>query len=69
MIEKIKHLLKQQSNYESEAFEAVEFRNRIEQLNEEERHQLEVIKNFAKNQRQTTKMQKDQYQKELNNQL
>ncbi|CAD8100236.1 unnamed protein product [Paramecium sonneborni] len=41
----------------------------LELLNEKEKKQLNLIEKYAKNQRQTTKKQKEQYVKELDKQL
>ncbi|CAK63292.1 unnamed protein product (macronuclear) [Paramecium tetraurelia] len=70
MINKLTAFLQQSQNPDDkDSRDAVMFRKNLELLDEKQRKQLNVIEKFAKNQRQTTKKQKEQYQKELDKQL
>ncbi|CAK78433.1 unnamed protein product (macronuclear) [Paramecium tetraurelia] len=70
MINKLTAFLQQSQNPDDkESRDAVMFRKNLELLDEKQRKQLNVIEKYAKNQRQTTKKQKEQYQKELDKQL
>ncbi|CAD8107723.1 unnamed protein product [Paramecium primaurelia] len=70
MINKLTAFLQKSLNPDDkDSIDAVMFRKNLEVLDDKQRKQLNVIEKYAKNQRQTTKKQKEQYQKELDKQL